>query len=73
MNKIDLSANNWNKKSLAKFLQDKYFSFNNLIPETQEFIKEQKVRGKNIYYLSNISKKTFENYKNLEIWKYFDG
>jgi GTP-binding protein len=66
-------AKKWDKKSLAKFLQKKYFDFNTLIPQTENFIKEQKCKGKNIYYLSNISKKTFENYKDLEIWKYFSG
>lgn len=60
-------------KILAKKLMEVYFNFTEVIPESVSFIKTQKLTGKKIYYLSNISQKTLENFKDLEIMKWFDG
>jgi HAD superfamily hydrolase (TIGR01509 family) len=61
------------KKKLAQKLMDIYFNFTETIPETISFIKKQKLAGKKIYYLSNISQKTLQNFDKLEIMKWFDG
>lgn len=42
------------------------------IESTCTFLKYQKSIGRNIYYISNIGK-TYQDRKNSEIYKYFDG
>ncbi len=61
------------KKTLAEYLRAKYFSFNKLINSTETLIKKKKLEGYNIFYLSNITSYGFKPYKDLEIWKFFDG
>jgi HAD superfamily hydrolase (TIGR01509 family) len=50
-----------------------YSDSNEVIQETAEFIKSLKADGKNIYYLTNTGRTTFEARTTTEIFQSFDG
>lgn len=54
-------------------LFDFYSDSNSVIEGTAEFIKSLKADGKNIYYLTNTNRLTFESRTTTDIFGYFDG
>ena len=58
---------------LVDRLVNNYYKYITISDEIVNIVKELKNKGYNLYILSNTSKQVVDEFKNHEIFKYFDG